>query len=498
MTQYRSALARLAPALLLFTFSCAGHAASPQPAAAPAADDSLWQALLFDGVKVGHAHSTRVVRDGQVHTTEEMQLEILRSGEPVRMESTTTYVETPAGQPLSFRSEMTASAQEFRTEGVVRDGQVEVTQVNAGASSTRSLPFPVGALLGEAQRLKMLESGFKPDTVVEFQMYEPSRLEAVRVSTRIVGPRRVEVYDRDLDLIEVEQTVFYPEQRIEARAFVDREFRPYRTSMQMLGMRIEIVTCDHRCATRPNQQLDYLGQLLIAAPRALALDELRNGVRYQLVSRDGSPLSLPQTSEQRMLGAAAGKIELEVCNRCGTAASTPEERSSALAPTMWLQSDASEIVELARKATKGVAAGDAQARMQALTGFVRGHIRNKSLAVGYASALETARNRNGDCTEHALLLAALGRAAGVPTRVATGFAYVQEFAGQRKVFVPHAWTQAWVDGHWRSYDAALPGFDTGHIVVATGDGDPSRFYAGMNVLGNLEVRRMQALPQAAP
>lgn len=485
-----SALARLAPALLL-SFSLPALAATATRT--EAAGESLWQALLFDGIKVGHAHSTRTVVAGEVRTTERMELEILRSSEPVRMASTTTYVETADGQPLGFDSEMTASAQHFRTRGVIRDGQIEVTQENAGASSTRTLPLPPGALLGEAQRLKLVASGFKPGTVVEFQMFEPSRLEAVRVSTRIVGPRRVEVYDRDLDLIEVEQTVFFPEQRIEARAFVDREFRPFRTSMQLLGMRIEIVTCDHRCATRPNQQLDYLGQLLIAAPRALTLDELRGGVRYVLATRDGSRLSLPQTSEQRMLDAPAAEVKLEVCQHCGSVGSSAEERTAALAATMWLQSDASEIVELTRAATKGVKAGDAQSRMQALTGFVRGHIRNKSLSVGYASALETARNRNGDCTEHALLLAAMGRAAGVPTRVATGFAYVQDFAGQRKVFVPHAWTQAWVDGRWRSYDAALTGFDAGHIVVATGDGDPSRFYAGMNVLGNLEVRKVEAL-----
>ena len=66
------------------------------------------------------------------------------------------------------------------------------------------------------------------------------------------------------------------------------------------------------------------------------------------------------------------------------------------------------------------------------------------------------------------------------------------FAGKQRVFVPHAWVQAWVSGRWQSFDAALPGFDAGHIALSVGDGDPWRFYAGLDMLGRL------ALVKAAP
>ncbi len=135
--------------------------------------------------------------------------------------------------------------------------------------------------------------------------------------------------------------------------------------------------------------------------------------------------------------------------------------------------------------------------MQSLEDFVRGFIRNKDLSVGYASALEVAKNPEGDCTEHAVLLAALGRALGIPTRVVDGLVYVDYYAGGEHVFVPHAWAQAYVDGRWRSFDAALHGFDAGHIALSVGDGDPWRFYAGFNTLGRLRIESIDGPIAAA-
>ena len=49
------------------------------------------------------------------------------------------------------------------------------------------------------------------------------------------------------------------------------------------------------------------------------------------------------------------------------------------------------------------------------------------------------------------------------------------------------------DGRWRSFDAALPGFDAGHIALAVGDGDPWKFYAGLDLLGRIELRKAEAV-----
>ena len=47
--------------------------------------------------------------------------------------------------------------------------------------------------------------------------------------------------------------------------------------------------------------------------------------------------------------------------------------------------------------------------------------------------------------------------------------------------------------HWQSFDSALPGFDAGHIALSTGDGDPWRFFAGMDTLGRMRIDRIEAM-----
>ena len=54
-----------------------------------------------------------------------------------------------------------------------------------------------------------------------------------------------------------------------------------------------------------------------------------------------------------------------------------------------------------------------------------GHEEEVARLLPDATAAEVARSREGDCTEHAVLLAALARARGIPARVAMGLVYVR-------------------------------------------------------------------------
>src|SRR5690606_18990396 len=76
-----------------------------------------------------------------------------------------------------------------------------------------------------------------------------------------------------------------------------------------------------------------------------------------------------------------------------------------------------KIRELMRQALGDDGAKLARAeKARRLAQFVAGYVESKNLNVGYASASETARTATGDCTEHAVLLAALLRAAAIPSR----------------------------------------------------------------------------------
>ena len=107
-------------------------------------------------------------------------------------------------------------------------------------------------------------------------------------------------------------------------------------------------------------------------------------------------------------------------------ADAPERSSEkpgpeCLASSPYLQCDDPEIVRAAREAAGAETHPADKAR--ALTEWVYKRIAKKDYAVGFASAKEALLAREGDCTQHSVLLAALLRAEGIPSRVAVGVTY---------------------------------------------------------------------------
>jgi transglutaminase-like putative cysteine protease len=83
----------------------------------------------------------------------------------------------------------------------------------------------------------------------------------------------------------------------------------------------------------------------------------------------------------------------------------------------------------------------------------------------FSSAAEVAARRTGDCSEHAVLLAATCRARKIPARVAIGLLYSPE--NQR--FLYHMWNEVWIKDRWIPLDATLGrgGIGATHLKLRT-------------------------------
>jgi transglutaminase-like putative cysteine protease len=87
--------------------------------------------------------------------------------------------------------------------------------------------------------------------------------------------------------------------------------------------------------------------------------------------------------------------------------------------------------------------------------FVYEHVHDKSYSRSFDLASRVAATGEGDCTEHAVLLAALARASGYAARVVVGNLILDMDTG---LFAfGHAWTEIHHDGGWQIRDATLPG-----------------------------------------
>jgi hypothetical protein len=458
------------------------------------AGDETWYSVHLDGRKIGHMRSLREVEDGgRVRHEQALELNVERQGDALRIASEERAWESIRGEPLAFEADLDTAGSVTRMRGEIVDGKLLVRTEQQGRSGEQRLAWPEGALLPEGQRLAAERAGFAPGTQYEVQAFDPGSLQAFPVRTRVGSAVAVDVHGREERLVPLAQTLSMGGIATETTAWIDPGTRALRRlRMPAIGLVLEMLACDRDCALAPVQPTDVLASILVPAPRVLAPRQLQRPLDYRLRLARGDGAALDAVPGQH-LERLGGDGEVSLLVMPGGQAGEPP-LAEDLASNRWLQADDPEVAALAREAARG--ARGARAQVEQLERFVRGYIRTKSLRVGYASAREIMQGREGDCTEHAVLLASLVRALGIPARVATGIAYAPAFGERRDVFVPHAWVMAWVDGEWRGFDAALPRFGAGHIAFSVGDGDPFRFYGGIELLGGVEVLGIErASPQ---
>jgi transglutaminase-like putative cysteine protease len=145
---------------------------------------------------------------------------------------------------------------------------------------------------------------------------------------------------------------------------------------------------------------------------------------------------------------------------------TTESLDAFLKPELFIESDAPEVVEEARRAAFGVTG--TRARAEKLTRYVNDLLEKKP-TVSLPSAREVLRTKVGDCNEHTVLYVAMARALGLPARIAVGLVYL------RGAFYYHAWPEVYVaeaDGRglWLPVDPTLNQFpaDPTHVRLARG------------------------------
>jgi len=131
-----------------------------------------------------------------------------------------------------------------------------------------------------------------------------------------------------------------------------------------------------------------------------------------------------------------------------------------LESTPFIQSDHPEIQAKAREIVSPDDPAVVKARK--LLTWVYKNIQKRPV-LSVPNALETLRNRVGDCNEHAVLLTALARAAGIPAEVEVGLVY------HKDRFYYHAWNVLYL-GRWITADSVMEQLpaDVTHIRLVRG------------------------------
>ncbi len=440
--------------------------------------DRWFDIVTGEGARLGYASSEEVATDdGRTITDRQSYYLREQNSRSTRISSITVRREDASGRTTEIRETTSTNGFTSETHAQIADGRAHVThETRAGRwSETIVLPADVQFDGGEAL----------------YRAWDPRaapRLEFTSLNIDALGVERVvlEASERgdDGQIRAIRRRYDGDQLRGVSRIVVDRDGLIVEAAQPVYGQIIWFRRGEREAVMRPHQPYAVVPNSMMRSPVRITMEARRGHIRYRFSYRDGLDFAPPVTGEQRQARDGDALI-VDICETCGPGLATDAASlADALRPTAWLQSDHPRLLAIASPVAR-LDISD-QRKMEMLIARAQPYMGELDFN-GHYSALDTITRRAGDCTEAAVLLAALGRAAGIPTRVVSGLAYSREnYHGVSNAFMPHSWTLAYVDGRWRSFDLALGAFDSTHIALTIGDGD-ARSVAAAGQLASLLV-----------
>lgn len=475
--------------------------------AARARAEERWHVLQFDGRKAGWSRqSSAADSEGRITTQTEMHFAFDRMGQKVEMRIATTFLESATGEPLAMSTAQKLGATEVRDEytfipGIAAYEILHVTH-SAGGRTEKKLPWPEGDWLTPARAEKLIRQRLAAqEKEFSYTTLDPS-----------IGPAPLTLHhaviERDTTTEVMGKVVPALKWSVTNSAlpgvvshdYVDAEGASLRSEIDFGGMKLVMLASEKEFALSPFDAPEMMAQTLVKPIGFIPIARPRQVVhaRYTLSTKDGSPMpDLPSIGGQTVerIGPSSVRITFERRRVSPDPRNENPEPDPYLAPSTAVKSDDPEIVRLAERC--------AAESPITLARCVGEYINDDSLGVGLATASEVVRTRRGDCTEHAVLLAAVLRARGIPSRVVSGLVYVRDEAAGDGSFGFHMWTQGLYESEdkqnrsWRDLDAAIPphgddpGVDATHIALAhssLADGEAVNSMAALvGLLGRITI-----------
>jgi len=435
-----------------------------------------WLAVYLQGQRVGYAHSltTRRERGDKVTFVTDLyhHLELRRGATEIKVSISDRTVEDRGGRLISFQHVLEQGGAAQTTKGKVKGGKLVLTTSSGGLAQTQTVDVPEGFCPWAASEIGRAR-GYKPGTAYSvpiFMAQAPTK--PATYDVKILPAEPVEVFEVIKWLHRVEATLsIMPNAKTvqwvddEGTTWLGRtKFGLFTIELRKVPKEVALQPADGAevmvaAAIEPDRQipnprtLDALEVEMTPAAKDVKLD-LPSGPLQQ-VTRRGEALHLKL---RRAEADPAKSYLLPYMSK---------EHAGLLKATPWLETNEDVIRTMSREAVGGEA--DALKAARKIETYVRAIIEQKTLGMGFATAAETARQKAGDCTEHAMLAAALARSAGMPSRVVLGLAYAEPGTmtpGGK--FYYHMWAEVWV-GQWYPLDAALGAHDATHIAIARSD-----------------------------
>ncbi len=430
---------------------------------------TITRELDFDGMKV-------------LHTTVEMRLTVKRFTQTLQMAMDTGSTESREGTVLGvFMRQFLGKEQKLLIEGTVVGKQLRL--VKDGKVPLLPAPWRADVIGLYKQQFLFKNRKLEPGDKFSYQSFEPSINLVLKTDVHVHGYREVTIKGertkRKLLLVEIspERVEFKAGGKTEriqlpiSMTWLDEKMEPVKTEFEipMLGP-IELVrtTKEKALAPGPIAQLTDLGMSqLVRLKNRIANAHQTTAAIYRVSVRgdDNVATTFSNDERQQVKNVRGNSFELHVtASGKPLAGEAPAKAPSAefTESSYFINSKDARVQALAREAVGAEA--DAWRKALRIERWVHANMRftnHESLA----TADHVARTLEGDCTEYAMLTAAMCRAEGIPSRTAIGLVYAE--VKQAPCFGFHMWTEVWIGGRWMAIDGTIGkgGIGAAHLKI---------------------------------
>lgn len=202
---------------------------------------------------------------------------------------------------------------------------------------------------------------------------------------------------------------------------------------------------------------------------------------YHQVERDGTTYAMTLRSTRPPAGFVSPRLPMQVADK---------DVERYLHPTDNAQSDDPSVVKEAKRIVGSET--NAMLAAQKIVNAVFESIDKQAGVRGSATALEVLQNGAGDCTEHAVLVVALMRAAGIPARTVDGIVLAAD-GGGNGVAGYHAWAEIWL-GQWIGVDATVDETGTSARYLEFGIDEPGSIGSGGKMMRSIGKTKIELGP----
>lgn len=344
----------------------------------------------------------------------------------------------------NFLFQIQSGKEPIDIRGDLQNGSIVLTVLARGQSNAYTIPMKEPPVLVSGIIPHLVKKGFNEGGAIPVPVFDPSTLTSYDATVNLLGWEKVRVEDEEVRAFHL-KTVF---KGIEVHGWVD-ETGSIVKELSPMGLTIEKERTG-KAATdffdaRLFSSIETTGTIRDPRhTRSLTVrvdakaDLKRVLARYHEVK--GDLLVVSTDSSMR--------LNLE-----------PAEHRAASA---FINSDDAQI----RGALPSIL-GDRHTdrdKVAAIQEWVHKRVK-KVPTFSLPTAKDVFVKRVGDCNEHAVLFAALARAADIPCVIASGMVYATDG------FYYHAWNLVHIEGVWIPVDSTFGQFpaDSTHIVLAAGD-----------------------------